>query len=74
MTQREMIRQHLINHHSITPLEALNLYGVYRLSDVIFKLRKENDIATYNMEGTDRWGHPTRYAKYVWRGEKDGIN
>lgn len=72
MTQREMIRKHLVEHHSITPIEALNLYGVYRLSDVIFKLRKQDRIATFNMEGADRWGHPTRYAKYVWEGEKDG--
>jgi hypothetical protein len=72
MTQKDLIREHLIEHKSITPLEALKLYGVYRLSDVIFRLRDNYDIATFTMEGTDRNGHPTRFAKYVWKGEKNG--
>lgn len=39
MTQREKIQQHLVNGKSITPMEALMVYGIYRLSAVILVLR-----------------------------------
>jgi hypothetical protein len=38
-SQVENIKDHLENGNSITPLDALNLFGCFRLSDVIFRLR-----------------------------------
>lgn len=39
MTQMEQIKQHLEEGKSITPLEALRMFGCFRLSAIIFNLR-----------------------------------
>ncbi len=41
MTQHELLKEYLIENKKITPMEALNLLGIYRLSAVIYDLRKE---------------------------------
>lgn len=38
--QRTQILAHLQNHGSITPLEALNLYGCFRLASRMAELKK----------------------------------
>lgn len=40
-SQKAMIRAHLLDGKSITPLEALNNFGILRLSAIIFRLREE---------------------------------
>ena len=37
--QTELVLQHLKKRKSITPLEALNLYGIFRLSARIYDLK-----------------------------------
>lgn len=39
--QREKIRWHLLTKGSITPVDALKLYGCFRLASRISELRKE---------------------------------
>ena len=41
MTQKEMVRRHLEAGRSITPLEALGEYNIFRLASVINRLRDE---------------------------------
>ena len=41
MSQSEMILKHLQRHKAITGLEALDLYGCFRLSARIWELRKQ---------------------------------
>ena len=41
MSKHAAIRKHLLDGHSLTGLEAIDLYQVYRLSSVINRLRKE---------------------------------
>ena len=55
MNKHQEIREHLLDGRSITGLEALELYGVYRLSVVINRLRnKENlDIKTTMLNSDD---------------------
>ena len=53
MTQVQQIQDHLFDGKSITPLEALNQYGCFRLAAVIHRLRKdgisiETDMVTQN--------------------------
>lgn len=61
MTQVERIKQHLKDNKSITPMEALMVYGIYRLSAVILTLRQAGlDIVT-NMKA-DESGK--KYAQY----------
>jgi len=58
-TQIENIKEHLNTGKSITPLEALNLYGCFRLSAVIFKLKRapyNQDIKTHIVsDGGKHW-------------------
>jgi len=39
--QTRQVLKHLEDGNTITPIEALNLFGVFRLADVIFKLRNK---------------------------------
>lgn len=64
-------KKSLVLHHlktrkrGITGLEALNLYGLYRLSDAIFKLRQEGyNIVTTIEEREDKYGNKVSYARY----------
>lgn len=55
MTQLDHLRKHLRSGRSITPLEALGLYGIFRLAARIKELRDqgwiiENDIH-YDVHG-----------------------
>lgn len=39
-TITDEIKKYLLQGYSLTPLEALNLFGTMRLSDIIFRLKK----------------------------------
>jgi hypothetical protein len=39
MTQNEAVLSHLMTGRSISPLEALGLYGVFRLAARVFELK-----------------------------------
>ena len=46
-SQKSLVLNHLKNDNGITPLEALNKFGAFRLSAIIFDLRKDGyDIDT----------------------------
>lgn len=61
-TQLENIREHLEAGRSITPLDALNLYGCFRLGARIADLKKQGmDIRT-DIIHDDRNGK--KYASY----------
>ena len=60
MTQLQTLRTHLKEKKSIAPLQALNQYGIYRLSARINELRNEGmDIKTTLINAG-----PVKYAKY----------
>lgn len=61
-TQNEKIKEYLENGHKLTPLEALNLFGCFRLASRVSDLKKqgmkiETEIVTDNSTGK-------RYAVY----------
>jgi hypothetical protein len=61
-TQNVLVLKHLQRNKQITPLEALNYYGVFRLGAVIFKLKKQGyNIVTERVfiKGTKK-----NYARY----------
>ena len=64
MTQQKKILDHLQHKGSITPIQALTLYGSFRLGSIIHRLRQEGfDIRTDLVENQN--GNP--YAKYyLW--------
>ena len=59
-SQKDAILEYLSNGHTITPIEALNQFGCFRLADVIFRLKKDGyDIETAMIKDGDKW-----YARY----------
>lgn len=63
-TQRQMVLMHLYER-DITSMEAFEMYGATRLSAIIFDLKKKgHNIVTIMVEGVNRYGEPTRYARY----------
>ena len=62
MSQEKLILEHLKSGKSITPIEALNLYGCFRLSGRIKDLRyKDHDIESKLVEGPNG-KHFCRYS------------
>lgn len=53
---------------SITPMEALDQLGIYRLSARIADLRKEYLISTVMIKDVNKEGKKVRYAKYAYIG------
>lgn len=66
-TQKGMILRHLQQFGSITSWEAIEFYGVTRLSAIIYLLRQEGHIITSrNEKGKNRYGHSVKFANYVY--------
>lgn len=61
-TQLAIIRRHLLSGKSITPMEALNLCGCFRLSAVIHRLRHNEGYPILMVQPEVENGKP--YAKY----------
>lgn len=69
-TQKERVLRYLIDHGSITPLDALREFGVMRLAAVIFELRDPYGkygyhIVTEYETAKNRYGENVAYARYV---------
>ena len=65
-TQLQQILDHLKQSKTITPIEALERYGCFRLSAVILKLRDAGyDIVTHRERNSKRTG---TYARYEYKG------
>ena len=70
--QQQRVLAHLQSKGSINPLDSLIELSVYRLSDVIFKLREHYDIQTKMTKSLNRFKEKVSYATYVYKGVKDG--
>lgn len=70
MKKAQLVKEHLLEHGSITSWEAIEKYGATRLSAIIFNLRKQGyDIRTIMREEADRYGNTCQYANYVLKGD-----
>ena len=64
-TQHNRLVQYLIEHGSITQLEAFNELGIMRLAPRINVLRNLGyKIETKFVSGLNRYGETTRFARY----------
>lgn len=63
-TQQESIIEYVKLHGSITPIEALNLCGCFRLAAQIYELKRKKhfNFKTLSIPKPDNTGF---YAKYV---------
>ena len=65
MTQCERIIRHLNDHGSINPAEAMEQYGIYRLSARIADLKAQGYNITSKIEkGKNRYDEAVHYAVY----------
>lgn len=65
MTQKELIIQYIHDFGSITPMEAFADLGITKLATRISEMKKDGvqfDIQV--AKGVNRYGKPTRYARY----------
>ena len=64
------VLNHLKVYGSISQMEAVEYYNLYRLGSVIFSLRKRGyNIATEDIPFTSKYGIKGSYAKYHLIGE-----
>lgn len=64
VTQTSQVLKHMENHKGITSMEAFKLYGVTRLSSIIFCLRKTHNIDSETIEKKNRYGGVSRFSMY----------
>lgn len=66
ITQYDRILQHLQTHkNGLSQKQAINLYGAYRLSAIIYNLRNDGyNISTTFKSSKNRFGDPVTYAIY----------
>ena len=64
LSQNDLILAHLKEHKTINPLQALELYGSFRLSARILDLRKDG----HNIETTRKTVKKKTFAEYHYAG------
>ena len=69
VTKQSIVLEHLLKHGSITTWEAIQQYGITRLSAIIYLLRKRYNITTEKVSFVDRYGNSGIFANYVYVGE-----
>ena len=63
-TQCAAVLKHL-KRRTITQAQAAELYGVWRLADVVYKLRgRGHPIGTKMISDRNRYGHAVSFARY----------
>ena len=67
MTNQETrLLHYLESNKKISPMEAWTELGIYRLSDVVFKLRNKNyEIETERKSVLNRFDEPCSFAEYT---------
>lgn len=71
MTQYNRVLEHLRTKGKLTQKQAINLYGAYRLSAIIYDLRKQGyKIETDFKTSKNRFGDICTYAVYALEKEK----
>jgi hypothetical protein len=59
-TQKEQIKKYLLSKKTITPIQALNKFGCFRLAAVIYKLKDEGLKIVTEME----YNKNKQFARY----------
>lgn len=70
MSQNGRIIDYLTRNGSITQLDAMKDLGIMRLGARVFDLKERGyNIQTVMVEDLNRFGEPTRYARYYLKGD-----
>lgn len=74
MTQKEMVLRHLKDFGEITTWLAFKEYGITRLAQPIYLLRKEGyKITNRTIHSVNRYGVKVHYDSYVFGGMNEQI-
>lgn len=69
-TQMDAIRKHFEDGKSLTSMEAFRLYGCTRLSDKVFRMKKQGYLfRTETVKAISQYGFPCQFAKYSMVGK-----
>ena len=64
-SQEKMVLDHLINKSGLTSLEAIQEYGITRISDRIYTLRKKGyNIESIPITARNRYNKIVRFVRY----------
>ncbi len=65
LTQKQAILNYLKAGNPITQKEAINIFDAYRLSDIIYKLKKDGHrFITEDVQFTNKYGGKGSFARY----------
>lgn len=72
MTQKEAIIQYISDFGSITPMEAFADLGITKLATRVSEMRAKDgmEFKIEMMKGKNRYGKPTRFARYSFMEDK----
>lgn len=68
-TQKQLIEKHLLEKGNITSWEAFEIYGITRLSHIIYVLRRKYDIISVSTTKKNRYGHYCTYSTYALKND-----
>ena len=68
-TQKQLIEKHLLEKGKITSWEAFEIYGITRLSHIIYVLRRKYDIISVRTTKKNRYGHYCTYSTYTLKND-----
>ena len=68
--QKKRLLEYLQAHETIEPLDAWTRLSIYRLSDVVMKLRGAYDIRTERVYFKNKYGEEGWYGRYRYYGPK----
>lgn len=72
MTQKELVLKCIADFGSITPMEAFGDLGITKLATRISEMRKDGmQFKIDTVKGKNRYGKPTRYARYSFPAESE---
>ena len=65
LTQYDRVLDHLQKNGKLSQKQAIRLFGAYRLSDIIYRMRKDGyNISTNYKSGKNRFGDTVSWAEY----------
>lgn len=68
-SQRTEVLKYIKQYKYITGAKAYEKFGVERIGSVIHDLRKKGVIIeTVMVESSNRYGNPTRFGRYYYKG------
>lgn len=65
LTQYDRVLDHLQRNGKLSQKQAIRLFGAYRLSDIIYRMRRDGyNISTNFKSGKNRFGDTVSWAEY----------